>query len=278
MGVGNSGGSNFWWNRQWLLPDQSRKLESALYPGIGVVLGFIVVYILIFVWNLFGAPYRQRDEAIKAAEQDVARISKEKEILKQELDNIKNARPNIVVLGVKNITTPIRNLRTGEILGEPCFTQVLFTNNPILTLQAVDATNVAAHIDIYHQDKTHLFYIIGRWAETKEEARGAQPFEMEQIMMPPNGRANPLDICLKYKDDADGYGHNNESRRASPTDWRDKQRAISMGNYLLRVRLRGNNVDSTFWFDLTNGGKGQEITLAVAANVPSILDKEGSQT
>lgn len=197
--------------------------------------------------------------------------------IQTKLSGIENARPNIVILGTENVQTPIRNLRTYEILGEPYFTHVLFANDPLTPLQAVDATNVAGHIDIYAKDGQHLFDMIGRWSETKEEARGAQPIEMEQILIPPNGRANPMDIALKYREDEEGYGHNNESRRIAPTDWRDNQKQLPVGNYLIRIRLRGNNVDKEFWLNLVNKGKGRDIELGVAVNVPSIPDKEGFQ-
>lgn len=197
--------------------------------------------------------------------------------LQTKLNRIKNARPNIVILGIRNIQTAIRNMRTGEILGEPHFTQILFANDPLTPLQAVDATNVAGHIDIYKKDGKHLFYMIGRWSETKEEVRGAQPFEMEQITIPPNGRANPIDVVLKYRGDEEGYGHNNESRKIAPTDWRDNQKPLPAGNYSVRVRLRGTNVDKVFWLNLVNKGKGKDIEFEAAVYAPSIPDTQGSQ-
>jgi len=48
-----------------LLPEESSKLQNALYPGLGVVVGFAAVFLVAFIWNLFWAPYRQRDEARK---------------------------------------------------------------------------------------------------------------------------------------------------------------------------------------------------------------------
>ena len=42
---------------------QSQFAYPAVGGGIGVILGFVIVFGLIFVWNLFRAPYKQRDEA-----------------------------------------------------------------------------------------------------------------------------------------------------------------------------------------------------------------------
>ncbi len=46
-----------------LTPDTSTKLEQALYPGIGILVGFVLPYLLVLSWYLFRTPYKQRDEA-----------------------------------------------------------------------------------------------------------------------------------------------------------------------------------------------------------------------
>jgi len=55
----------------WLTPEHATTLRQGVYTGvgtaIGLVLGLAVAYGLIYGWNLFRAPYRQRDEAIQVA-------------------------------------------------------------------------------------------------------------------------------------------------------------------------------------------------------------------
>ncbi len=46
-----------------LLPEQPSRLASVLYPGLGTVAGLATVFVVVFIWNLFRAPYRQRNEA-----------------------------------------------------------------------------------------------------------------------------------------------------------------------------------------------------------------------
>lgn len=57
----------------WLTPLDSNPFGQFAYPtiggGIGVVVGFVVVFSLIFGWNLYHAPYRQRNEARTKVEQ-----------------------------------------------------------------------------------------------------------------------------------------------------------------------------------------------------------------
>lgn len=47
----------------WLLPEKPSKLESSIYPVLGVVFGFAVVFVLILMWNLVRAPYNLLNEA-----------------------------------------------------------------------------------------------------------------------------------------------------------------------------------------------------------------------
>lgn len=51
----------------WLTPSNFNPFWQFAYPtiggGIGVVVGFVLVFSLILGWNLYRAPYRQRDEA-----------------------------------------------------------------------------------------------------------------------------------------------------------------------------------------------------------------------
>lgn len=47
----------------FLTPDNASDFEEAVYPLLGVVSGFVLVYLAILGWQLALAPYRQRDEA-----------------------------------------------------------------------------------------------------------------------------------------------------------------------------------------------------------------------
>ena len=55
----------------WLTPTHATTFQHNLYPAVGAfagaVLGFVLVFGLIYVWNLFRAPYRQRNDALRLA-------------------------------------------------------------------------------------------------------------------------------------------------------------------------------------------------------------------
>lgn len=46
-----------------LTPNDATNITKALYPFAGAVLGASLAYSLLFLWSLFRAPYRQRNEA-----------------------------------------------------------------------------------------------------------------------------------------------------------------------------------------------------------------------
>ena len=57
----------------WLTPSNTTTTGQFAWPtiggGLGVIIGFTIVFGGIFVWNLYRAPYRQRDEARKIVKQ-----------------------------------------------------------------------------------------------------------------------------------------------------------------------------------------------------------------
>jgi hypothetical protein len=71
----------------WLVPTNAASQQQFAYPtiggGIGVIVGFIIAYGLIYLWNLFRAPYRQRDELrSKLSEnQNLTPLSNRKELV-----------------------------------------------------------------------------------------------------------------------------------------------------------------------------------------------------
>ena len=261
------------WDRSTLPGWEVGLITFGVFVG-----GFFLIYGMVYLRFLFRAPYRQRDEAREETVSEKGTFKNKIAELQSKLDGIKNARPNIVLFKTENFPNPIRNIATGEILGEPWFARVQFANDPLYQIQMVEASKVVGHVGIYGQAGQHLYNMIGRWAETKEIAVGGQPIEIDSIDIPANGRPYPMDIGLKYREDEEFYGYNNDNPRLAPIDWRDRQKQLPAGTYSVRVRLRGNNVDKEFWFNLTNKGKGENVELEAATTQLPTSHKEGSQT
>ena len=70
-----------------------------------------------------------------------------------------------------------------------------------------------------------------------------------------------MDIGLKYKDEDEFYLYNNETPRKNTRGFRDTDRALPIGKYLVKVDFRGTNVSQSFKFTLNNPGKGKGVLL-----------------
>lgn len=187
-----------------------------------------------------------------------------------ELYRIRNARPNIVLTDIEenlrgNVTTQeYSSVLNKWVIGEaehPNFTRIWIANEPMNTFQEVDAIKLYSEISFYDDVGTNIFVMGGRWAETPEIANGAQPIEIDQIDLPPNGRPFCMDIGLKYHDEDEFYGYNNETPRKNTKGFRDTDRKLGKGNYYVKVRLRCKGVDKTILFKLSNPGIGQNVNF-----------------
>jgi hypothetical protein len=163
-----------------------------------------------------------------------------------------------------NVEAPIRNVVTGQIMGKPVFTHAVFVNDPKNSTEGAVAEKVIAHIEFYDVSMTKLLFpsMVGRWSETPERAQiGERVVDTNQIDLPPNAMPRNLDVVLKYDEEICCYGLNNETPSRAPTDWRDSNRKLTAGEYAVKIRLRGNNVEETFWLKLENGGADHRINL-----------------
>lgn len=151
-----------------------------------------------------------------------------------------------------------------KILREPYFLRALFANDPEPG-KGSDAQNVCAEIEYYDKGKVKLIIpsFEGRWAHTSQPGtNNYKPVENNEITMPANGKPRPLDIVMKYDEDDECYAHSNDTPNKAPLDFRDRDRVLGIGEYDVKVRIRGSNhVDETYWFRLINQGKGKQVEL-----------------
>jgi hypothetical protein len=205
----------------------------------------------VFIATLSWAPFSVFDKCAKS-----------KEKLQKELDDIKDRQPYMCFVKAENVQAPLRDLVTGELRGLPWFTHAIFANAPTLSTKGATAEKVVGHVELYDDSRQLLFSMIGRWAETPERAEvGSRVVETNQIDMAPNAMPRALDVVLKYEGEEECYGLNNETPTRAPLDWKDKYRKLISGTYIIKIRLRGTNVDNEFWFVLTNPGVDGKVEL-----------------
>lgn len=167
--------------------------------------------------------------------------------------------------GWENVKAPLYSYIHGfapQVIGEPVFSHAIFANDPEDSRKGITAEKVVAHLEILNDSQEVLFTMIGRWSETPERAQvGARVVDTTQIDIAPNAMPRALDIILKYDDEDNCYGLNNETPQRD-SHWRDKSRELPPGSYIVKIRLRGNNIDQEFWLDLVNEGAGREVSLS----------------
>jgi hypothetical protein len=206
-------------------------------------------------------------------------MRRHRDSLMKELEDIRNAKPNIVFKRVEenfegSVSRRVWSNKLSQFLigpSEPVnFTRIWVANEPLIS--AVDAIKLFGEIQFWNESgESLLFTMGGRWAETKEIAAGGQPIEIEQMDMPPNGRPFCMDIGLKYLEEEEFFGYNNETPRKRTNGWRDQDRKLCAGKYLVRARFRCKGVDTSFWFNLNNKGKNQLVTFEYISSPPPTI-------
>lgn len=214
------------------------------------------------------------------------KVRVQRDNIQEELSQISNAVPNIIFKSLdESYEGPVTkrywsNLRSGWFIGQSeyaKFTRVWIANDPENPLQAITANNLYCEIEFWDEKTSkRLFIMGGRWAETEEVAAGGQPIKIDQIDIPPNGRPYCMDIGLKYLHEDHFYGYNNETPLKQTNGFRDKDRELVVGQYLIKTRFRCKGVDTSFWFRLTNNGKDKEVYFT-NIDEPVNLDKACSQ-
>jgi hypothetical protein len=156
------------------------------------------------------------------------------------------------------------------------YTRIWISNEPPRAELGTKADGIAGQIYIWDEPCQKLiFSMSGRWAETKQASQGAVPLETKQIDMPPNANPYCLDIGIKYANEDEFYGFNDETQYKRAPGGRDPERKLGIGSYLVMVRFRCKSVDTPFWFKLVNQGKGYQVSFS-STNYPLGLSKEDS--
>ena len=120
-------------------------------------------------------------------------------------------------------------------------------NDPIRPTAKSVATDITARLTFFYDETgEELFDFEGRWSDSLQPPmlpKDRTPAELKTATIPIGARRR-LDMVMKYNHEAVCYGVNNDSYSydmAQNRAWR-----LGWGDYSVRVRLRGANVDQTF--------------------------------
>ncbi len=143
------------------------------------------------------------------------------------------------------------------------------------------AFSCRAWITFYHLDGTKYFNreMEGRWALTAEpevterRVNGGTVYQIrnyrEGIDLPP-GEKTPVDVVVKFYDEAECYGWNNDSYATAGrnSNWR-----IPLGRYLVKVIVRSSGIDYGKVFMLINDVPYQDFRLEPLTNAHKEAEK-----
>jgi hypothetical protein len=121
------------------------------------------------------------------------------------------------------------------------------------------AMQVTPRVTFSDVNGQELFSFTGRWSDSDQPIRfplGVATPQLSTIDIP-IGVRRQLDLVIKYDVESDCFGFNNESYRYQLV--RNPSWQLSQGEYLVRVRLRGSNVDQQFEIRFRIPGAGLDV-------------------
>lgn len=192
--------------------------------------------------------------------------------IRTKLNDILKVVPNIELYGSPYVDArPIYSYPSTKVAGQfsvigtPFFAHIIFCNNPRVRSIETTAKSINAKITFFDdEEKQVLGPIFGRWEGTPQPAT-LPPFapirDLLKIDLEPTGLPRELDIALKYPDDEFCYAFNNKSCISS-RDWRMPAFMLKGHSFYIKVRLVGiPMLDETWWFKLSNLGKGDGLKI-----------------
>jgi hypothetical protein len=140
------------------------------------------------------------------------------------------------------------------------FTRISFANRPDEAVSVATARSVVGHVEFFEISQDNpLFSTEACWTDLRNQSQNGSAGGID---LEPDGKPHCMDIVIKHDEDDICYGM--DSRNPAPDikrDWRDASRQLDVGLFNLKVVIRGENVDETFWLGLINRGKGQQVRI-----------------
>lgn len=220
----------------WLIPSNIDSRLIALYGFLGGLGGLLLLVIGVYGWNLFRAPYRQRDEAI--IEKDHVRQEKEREIadLQRQIATTNNTSPNVEYETVDSL--PFQGAY---------YVRLVFRNNVVYPSGHISTSqSTKARITIFQTNGLSLDSWDGRWSENDwPTSYGDIPEKNERDIIA--GDPAILDIGGRIDGQVQFKGHYNR-RPESPEPPR---KLLNPDSYYVLVEIWAANMGAReSWFTL----------------------------
>jgi hypothetical protein len=129
----------------------------------------------------------------------------------------------------------------------------------LLPEEGVNAELTHGQIEYYEQTSENtLLTIGGRWPE---QGQPAGSLLTQQLTIPPNRKPFCLDIGMKYAEDDEYYGYDDEAHNRP--DSRNPKTKLGKGTYFVKVMLACKGLIQPLYFRLVNQGKGHDVSFEV---------------
>lgn len=240
-----------------LLNVTSLLVGIAAVPVIVVLLGFdrrsvivaFVVFLLLLILTHYG-PFR----AYQAARRRIRGLEGTFNVFESDRAEERAKLPQILWERHEVKKIAIRD-RLGRVVAEPHFARIYFTNRPLLPSREV-AERVAAHVTFKNRKGNPVCQMTGVWANDPESNNGGS----REVDILPNGLPACLTIALKYEDEPECFACNDDNR-VRDAKWKDPDKRLPPGAYLVEIEMLGLGVKHTTRAVLTNKGLGDPPKL-----------------
>lgn len=119
-------------------------------------------------------------------------------------------------------------------------------NDPPVPVPSANAIKVGARLTFYDSNDSELFSFEGRWSDADQPSI-RHPGESKADLLSvdiPIGQSRDIDIAMKYPNEAEAYGINNDSYFAF--HYQNPAWKLVGEEFRVEVRLRGTYIDKTW--------------------------------
>lgn len=234
----------------WNTPVNSTKFWEFALPTIGgivgVALGCLSVYGLMFFFYWLRAPYRQRDEARVQIADLIKGRGMPKIICSKPYEGIASAQDPVLEIYIKDIHVASVSFRneSPDVSALNTWAQVTYRDT--------------ARVDELQEDILSIFPM---WENEGVVGSGlSDTGDARVVELEPNGIWRTIVLAIKYPFDEVCYAYNHESYRYN--DLRNPSYKLKGKKFEIEVVLNGKGIEGeNFFFELTNLGKREGLVL-----------------
>ena len=225
--------------------ESASNFELVARAVLGGLIGLLVALLVFFVWNLFSAPYKQRNES---------RI--ELSNLQRQIEAFNDTHPNIIY------ESPDTTLYQ-----EHYYLRLKFKNNVAKPSGDISTSkDTIARIEVYSSDNILVDDWDGRWADSDPPQQYGDISKLNKLDINANETAR-LDIGVRAIGHVQFKGHHNRH----PESPEEQRKLLDPGSYYTYVRLSPSNArpfEFRFALEIPNTPQSSDLGQVKITPIP----------